>query len=240
MKIACLGGGPAGLYFAISMKLRNAAHDVTVFERNKPDDTFGWGVVLSNETLQNLVANDPVSAAEIRGNFAYWDDIAVHYRGQKIVSTRPWLFRHRPQDSAAAAATTRPRAWRRSAFSDRSRQRQRACEIIRSRHRRRRAELKDPKRISPIISSRRLNSARTSSSGSAPIKNSTTPSRSSSKRPSTAGSGHTPISSMPIPRLSSSSARTRPGRNSVSATWARRRTAGSAKRSSRNISAAIA
>jgi anthraniloyl-CoA monooxygenase len=87
MKIACLGGGPAGLYFAISMKLRNAAHDVTVFERNKPDDTFGWGVVLSNETLQNLVANDPVSAAEIRGNFAYWDDIAVHYRGQKIVST---------------------------------------------------------------------------------------------------------------------------------------------------------
>src|SRR5580692_4917559 len=87
MKIACLGGGPAGLYFAISMKLRDAAHDVTVFERNKPDDTFGWGVVLSDETLQNLAANDPVSANEIRGNFAYWDDIAVHYRGQKIVSS---------------------------------------------------------------------------------------------------------------------------------------------------------
>ncbi len=86
MKIACLGGGPAGLYFAISMKLRDAAHDVTVFERNKPDDTFGWGVVLSDETLQNLAANDPVSANEIRSNFAYWDDIAVHYRGQKIVS----------------------------------------------------------------------------------------------------------------------------------------------------------
>jgi anthraniloyl-CoA monooxygenase len=86
MKIACLGGGPAGLYFAISVKLRDAAHDVTVFERNKPDDTFGWGVVLSDETLQNLAANDPVSANEIRGNFAYWDDIAVHYRGQTIVS----------------------------------------------------------------------------------------------------------------------------------------------------------
>jgi anthraniloyl-CoA monooxygenase len=86
MKIACLGGGPAGLYFAISMKLRDAAHDVTVFERNKPDDTFGWGVVLSDETLQNLAANDPVSANEIRSNFAYWGDIAVHYRGQKIVS----------------------------------------------------------------------------------------------------------------------------------------------------------
>src|SRR3984957_3743898 len=86
MKVACLGGGPAGLYFAISIKLRDAADDVTVFERNKPDDTFGWGVVLSDETLQNLAANDPVSANEIRSNFAYWDDIAVHYRGQKIVS----------------------------------------------------------------------------------------------------------------------------------------------------------
>src|SRR6201993_1549823 len=87
MKIACLGGGPAGLYFAISMKLRDAGHDVTVFERNRPDDTFGWGVVLSNETLENLADNDPVSAGEIRRQFAYWDDIAVHYRGERIVST---------------------------------------------------------------------------------------------------------------------------------------------------------
>jgi anthraniloyl-CoA monooxygenase len=87
MKIACLGGGPAGLYFAISAKLRDAGHEVTVLERNRPDDTFGWGVVLSNETLDNLGANDPISAGEIRRNFAYWDDIAVHYRGKKIVST---------------------------------------------------------------------------------------------------------------------------------------------------------
>jgi anthraniloyl-CoA monooxygenase len=87
MKIACLGGGPAGLYFAISMKLRDAAHDITVFERNRPDDTFGWGVVLSDETLDNLAANDPVSAERIRQCFAYWDDIAVHYRGHRIVST---------------------------------------------------------------------------------------------------------------------------------------------------------
>jgi anthraniloyl-CoA monooxygenase len=87
MKIACLGGGPAGLYFAISMKLRDAAHDITVYERNRPNDTFGWGVVLSDETLANLAANDPVSAAAIRDNFAYWDDIAVHYRGERIVST---------------------------------------------------------------------------------------------------------------------------------------------------------
>jgi len=51
MKVAVLGGGPAGLYFAISLKLRDAAHEVTVYERNRPDDTFGWGVVLSAETL---------------------------------------------------------------------------------------------------------------------------------------------------------------------------------------------
>ena len=54
MRIACLGGGPAGLYFAISMKLRDASHHITVIERNRADDTFGWGVVLSDETLANL------------------------------------------------------------------------------------------------------------------------------------------------------------------------------------------
>ena len=87
MKVAVLGGGPAGLYFAISMKLRDASHDVTVFERNKPDDTFGWGVVLSAETLDNLTRNDPVSAVWIRRYFAYWDDIAVIHKGVRTVST---------------------------------------------------------------------------------------------------------------------------------------------------------
>jgi len=87
MRIACVGGGPGGLYFAISAKLRDPKHDIVVFERNKPDDTFGWGVVLSDETLQNLTANDPVSAAAIRSHFAYWDDIAVHFKGTKTVST---------------------------------------------------------------------------------------------------------------------------------------------------------
>jgi anthraniloyl-CoA monooxygenase len=87
MRIAIVGGGPAGLYFAISMKLRDALHDVTVFERNRADDTFGWGVVLSEETLQNLAANDPVSAEAIRAHFAYWDDVAVVHRGTRTVST---------------------------------------------------------------------------------------------------------------------------------------------------------
>ena len=87
MRIACLGGGPGGLYFAISMKLRDPSHDVTVIERNKPDDTFGWGVVLSDETLDNLRNNDPVSADAIGSNFAYWDDIALHYKGERLVSS---------------------------------------------------------------------------------------------------------------------------------------------------------
>ncbi len=87
MRIACLGGGPAGLYFAISMKLRDPAHEIVVVERNRPYDTFGWGVVLSDETLDNLAANDPASAEVIRRHFAYWDDIAVHYRGSRTLSS---------------------------------------------------------------------------------------------------------------------------------------------------------
>ncbi|MHB2267284.1 bifunctional salicylyl-CoA 5-hydroxylase/oxidoreductase [Aliihoeflea sp. PC F10.4] len=87
MKVAVLGGGPAGLYFAISMKLRDAAHDITVYERNKADDTFGWGVVLSDETLDHLAENDPKSAAAIREHFAYWDDIAVVHKGVRTLST---------------------------------------------------------------------------------------------------------------------------------------------------------
>ena len=87
MRAICLGGGPAGLYFAISLKLRQPDAEVTVLERNKPDDTFGWGVVLSDETLDNLEVNDPVSAATIRSHFAYWDDVALVYKGQKTVSS---------------------------------------------------------------------------------------------------------------------------------------------------------
>jgi anthraniloyl-CoA monooxygenase len=87
MRIVCVGGGPAGLYFAISMKLRDAAHDVLVVERNRPDDTFGWGVVFSNETLENLWKNDPASAAAIEDAFQHWDDIDVHFKGHVVRST---------------------------------------------------------------------------------------------------------------------------------------------------------
>jgi anthraniloyl-CoA monooxygenase len=85
--IAVIGGGPAGLYFAISLKLRNPSTNITIIERNKAHDTFGWGVVLSDETLSNLENNDTVSAKYIRENFAYWDDIALHHQGKKMLST---------------------------------------------------------------------------------------------------------------------------------------------------------
>jgi anthraniloyl-CoA monooxygenase len=87
MRIACLGGGPAGLYFAISMKLRDPAHEIDLFERNRADDTFGWGVVFSDQTVENLMANDPVSGATIAGEFAHWDDIEVHIHGTTIRSS---------------------------------------------------------------------------------------------------------------------------------------------------------
>ena len=86
MKIACIGGGPAGLYFAISMKLRDPSHEVEIFERNPPGVTFGWGVVFSDQTVENLTANDPQSAQTIAGEFAHWDDIDVHIRGETVTS----------------------------------------------------------------------------------------------------------------------------------------------------------
>jgi anthraniloyl-CoA monooxygenase len=87
MKIACIGGGPAGLYFAISMKLRDANCQVDVYERNRPDDTFGWGVVFSDQTMENLESNDPISAEAIGNSLAHWDDIDVFFDGNKETSS---------------------------------------------------------------------------------------------------------------------------------------------------------
>ena len=147
MKIACLGGGPAGLYFAISMKLRDAAHDITVFERNRPDDTFGWGVVLSDETFDNLANNDPLSAGDDPPPFR----LLGRHRGAlsrpEDRLDRPRLFRHRAQEAAATAATARARARRRAAVPDRDRQRRGAGQDLRPRRRRRRTEFKDAQRI---------------------------------------------------------------------------------------------
>ena len=86
MKIVCIGGGPAGLYFGLLMKMRHPAHDITVVERNRPYDTFGWGVVFSDQTMDNMRQWDPVTASEIQQAFNHWDDIELIYKNEVIRS----------------------------------------------------------------------------------------------------------------------------------------------------------
>jgi len=87
MNILCIGGGPAGLYFALLMKQQNPLHRITVVERNRPYDTFGWGVVLSDQTLDNLRQADPHTAQLIGDAFNHWDDIEVFFKGRNVRST---------------------------------------------------------------------------------------------------------------------------------------------------------
>jgi anthraniloyl-CoA monooxygenase len=86
MKIVCIGGGPAGLYFGLLMKKQDPTHDITVVERNKPYDTFGWGVVFSDATMENMRAWDPPTAASIQQALNHWDDIELHFRGHTVRS----------------------------------------------------------------------------------------------------------------------------------------------------------
>ncbi|WP_310388651.1 bifunctional salicylyl-CoA 5-hydroxylase/oxidoreductase [Roseateles sp.] len=86
MRISCIGGGPAGLYFALLMKRQNPAHEITVFERNKPGDTFGWGVVFSDQTLTAMREADAKTAGQILDAFNHWDDIEVHIKGRTLRS----------------------------------------------------------------------------------------------------------------------------------------------------------
>jgi anthraniloyl-CoA monooxygenase len=84
MRITIIGGGPAGLYFALLMKKRDPAHEITVFERNAPDDTFGWGVVFSDKTLSYLKENDEETYRSITERFEMWDNVDVVHRDQKV------------------------------------------------------------------------------------------------------------------------------------------------------------
>lgn len=87
MKITCIGGGPSGLYLAILAKKRDPSREVVVLERNRPDDTFGFGVVFSDATLDNLEGVDRPVYDAIRKSLAHWDDIHTFYRGERLVST---------------------------------------------------------------------------------------------------------------------------------------------------------
>ncbi|WIY52706.1 bifunctional salicylyl-CoA 5-hydroxylase/oxidoreductase [Devosia sp. YIM 151766] len=83
MKIVCIGGGPAGLYFALLMKKNHPEHSIAVVERNRAYDTFGWGVVFSDATMESMIEWDPESADEIRDAFNHWDDIEILFKGTR-------------------------------------------------------------------------------------------------------------------------------------------------------------
>ena len=84
MRIHVIGGGPGGLYFAILAKKSDPSREVVVVERNAPDDTFGWGVVFSEATLENLLEADAETFAEIGKTFATWDHVDIHYQGEVV------------------------------------------------------------------------------------------------------------------------------------------------------------
>ena len=114
MRINIIGGGPAGLYFAILMKKADPKHQITIYERNGPDDTFGWGVVFSGKTLANLRAADEESHAAITNQFEAWDNVDVVHRDDKISihgnSFSGIVSPSTPQDLAASSQATRRRS----------------------------------------------------------------------------------------------------------------------------------
>src|SRR4051794_13561459 len=85
-RVVVIGGGPAGLYTSLLLKQADPSNEIRVIERNRPDDTFGWGVVFSDQTLENFRTADEPTFNAITNNFAHWDDIDVFVHGRRITS----------------------------------------------------------------------------------------------------------------------------------------------------------
>ena len=123
MRITCIGGGPAGLYFALLMKQHDPANQVTLLERNRADDTFGWGVVFSDQTLGALQRADPKTAAQILESFNHWDDIEVFFKGRSVRSSGHGFCGIGRQPAAQHPAGPLRRTRRADALRDRLRRR---------------------------------------------------------------------------------------------------------------------
>ena len=229
MKVHVVGGGPAGLYFAILMKKAWPQTRITVFERNKPDDTFGFGVVFSDQTLEAFEAYDRETYRQIVGHFAYWDDIEIHFRGTVAPHRRQRLLRLLARDAAEDSRPARALARHRAQVPVRRRSDQADDPRRRPGGRRRRHQFAHPRGVQGHTSSRPSSCGPTTSPGWARPSRST-PSTSSSARPSTASSSRTatstspaarPGSSRPIPRRSSAPASTRSTRPAPPPRWRR-------------------
>ena len=191
-RIVCLGGGPAGLYSAILFKKALPNAKVEVYERNRPDDTFGWGVVFSDKTMAGFRDADIPSHDAIEGGFYHWDDIDVHFKGQRIRSgghgfcgiARKRLLEHLPgaRRGARRAAVFQHEIDSAIEFAD--------ADLIVA------ADGVNSVRAADMrtFSNRTSTSANAASSGSAPNRN-FPPSPSPSNIPSTAGFRSTPTSS---------------------------------------------
>ena len=121
MRIVCIGGGAAGLYFGLLMKKQNPAHQIIVVERNRPYDTFGWGVVFSDATMQSMRAMGPADGGRDRKRVQSLGRHRSAVQGPQDAHDRPRLRRHRPQAPAQHPAEALRAARRRTAIRARGR-----------------------------------------------------------------------------------------------------------------------
>ena len=166
-RIVCLGGGPAGLYSAILFKKALPSAKVEVYERNRADDTFGWGVVFSDKTMAGFRGADPATHDAIVESFHHWDDIDVHFGGRRHPQRRSWLLRHR---AASACSIFCRNARPRSASSNRSSTRWMPTADVggrRSHRRRRRRQQRAARAPRGGVQARTSTCASAASSGSA-------------------------------------------------------------------------